>query len=189
MEPVRAERLRGHVPALTVALTVLSLALVFGAVLGYLPTEILPQFEPLLAAVPHLNAGISLGAIAAILYGVRAIRLGDVERHRSAMLTSTVLFASFLLLYLYRVSIEGPTSFGGPAVVETYLYYPMLAIHILLAMVCLPFVYYALLLAGTHPVEQLPQTSHRRVGRVAALLWLVSFTLGICVYVQLHLLF
>jgi putative membrane protein len=65
----------------------------------------------------------------------------------------------------------------------------MLAIHILLAMVCLPFVYGALLLAATHRVPQLRETLHPRVGRVAATLWLVSFSLGICVYLMLHVLF
>jgi len=183
------ERVRKRVPALTGVLTVVSLALVFGAVGGYLPAAALPRIDGLVVAVPHLNALISLSAIGAILVGVRAIRRGNVSRHRVAMLTATGLFALFLLLYLYRVSLEGPTTFTGPAPLKRFLYLPMLAIHILLAMVCLPLVYYALLLAATHSVAELPRTNHPRVGRVAALLWLVSFTLGICVYLLLHVLF
>jgi putative membrane protein len=183
------ETVREHVPAATALLTLVSLALVFGAVLGYVPETLLPHVDTLVTAVPHLNAVISLAAIGTILAGVRAIRRGDVARHRVAMLTSTVLFATFLALYLYRVSLEGPTEFTGPDAIRQFLYLPVLAIHILLAIVCVPLVYYALLLAGTHSVAELPDTPHPRVGRVAATLWLVSFTLGIVVYVMLYLVF
>jgi putative membrane protein len=182
-------QIRAHIPATTALLTVVSLALVFGAVLGYVPDAALPRVEPLVGVVPHANALISAAAITTILTGVRAIRRGNVTRHRRAMLASTALFGLFLVLYLYRVSLEGPTEFTGPDTLRQFLYLPMLAVHILLAMLCLPFVYGALLLAGTHPVAELRETLHPRIGRVAATLWLVSFTLGICVYLLLHVLF
>jgi len=181
------ERLRGHLPAATALLTVLSLALVFGAVLGRLPA--LPRVDALVSVVPHANAVISATAITTILVGVRAIRRGNVARHRAAMLASTALFALFLVLYLYRVSLEGPTEFAGPDAVRRFIYLPMLAVHILLAMVCLPFVYGALLLAGTNRVTELRETPHPRVGQIGATLWLISFSLGICVYLMLHVLF
>ena len=41
---------------------------------------------------------------------------------------------------LYRVVLKGPTDFTGPAVVESYVYLPVLAIHILLAIVAIPLV-------------------------------------------------
>lgn len=183
------ERIQERVPALTGVLTVVSLVLVFGAVLGYVPDGVLPQNEALVDIIPHLNVVISLAAIVSILSGVYTIRQGDVSRHRTMMLASTALFAGFLVLYLYRVSLEGATPFGGPDVVRQFVYLPMLAVHILLAIVCIPFVYYALLLGLTHPVEQLPRTAHPRVGKIAALLWLVSFALGIAVYAMLYVLF
>jgi putative membrane protein len=58
-----------------------------------------------------------------------------------------------------------------------------------LAMVSIPLVYYALLLAGTRPVNEIPATKHAKVGRVAASLWLVSFALGIVVYLLLYVLY
>lgn len=180
---------RDNVPTLTGVLTVVSLALVFGAVLGYLPASALPRLETLVALVPHLNAAVSLLAIVSIVYGVRAIRQGDVASHRAAMLTTTALFATFLVLYLYRVTLEGPSAFAGPPAVERFVYLPTLAIHILLAIAAIPFVYYTLLLAATRPASALPETNHARVGRVAATLWVVSFTLGIVVYLLLHVLF
>jgi putative membrane protein len=180
---------RDRVRELTAVLSVVSLALVFAAVRQAIPTAVLPRFDPLVAVIPHLNAIISLTAIGTILAGVRAIRRRDIETHRRRMLTSAGLFALFLLLYLYRVSLEGPSEFPGPDSVYLYVYLPILAIHILLAIVAVPVVYYVLLLAVTRPVSELPQTAHARVGRVAASLWLISFTLGIVVWLMLHVLF
>ncbi|MXR51382.1 DUF420 domain-containing protein [Halovenus sp. WSH3] len=180
---------REHVPALTGLLTVISLALVFGAVGGMVPEGVLPHVGGLVSVIPHVNAALSLAAIGTISYGVASIRRNNVVEHRRAMLTATALFALFLLLYLYRISLEGTTEFGGPELVYQYLYLPMLAVHILLAMLCIPFVYYALLLAGTHSISELPETNHPKAGKVAAVLWLVSFALGIAVYLQLYVLF
>ncbi|MFB6178760.1 MAG: DUF420 domain-containing protein [Halorientalis sp.] len=178
---------RDRVPELTGLLTAISLALVFGAVLGMIPERHLPQAPHwVLSAIPHVNAVLSLVAILTILVGWRAIRAGNVARHRAAMVTSLILFAAFLVLYLYRVTLEGPTPFPGPATLEQYVYYPVLAIHILLAIVCIPLLYYVLLLAVTRPVSDLGDTLHPRVGRIAASLWLVSFGLGIVVYLLLY---
>lgn len=184
-----AFQLRDRVPALAGVLTLLSLALVFGAVLGHLPGSLLPRFDALIELIPHLNAAISVLAIASILLGVIAIREGDIPRHRRAMLTTTGLFALFLVFYLYRLTLEGQTVFAGPSSVRQFVYLPILGVHILLAIICLPFVYLALLFAWTHPVAELPATPHARVGRLAASLWLVSFALGLCVYLLLYIIY
>jgi putative membrane protein len=179
-----------HVPALSGLLSVVALALVFAAALRAIPAWILPRApDAVLHAIPHVNAVVSLAAIGTILVGVRAIRRGNVARHRRFMLTTTGLFAVFLVAYLYRVALEGPTDFAGPAAVETYLYFPLLGIHILLAIVCVPLVIYALLLALTHSIAELPETRHPTVGKAAAALWLVSFTLGTAVYLLLYVLY
>lgn len=180
---------REHVGGLTAILSAVSLALVFGAVGGYVPERLLPRVDPLVEIIPHLNVILSVLAIGTILRGVRAIRRRDIETHRVSMLASAGLFALFLVLYLYRISLEGPTEFGGPDTIYQYVYLPMLAIHILFAIVAVPVVYYVLLLATTRPVSALTETRHARIGRVAATLWLVSFALGICIWLMLHVLF
>jgi len=183
-------RARDHVPALTALASAAALALVFGAVTGALPASALPPaHDAALAAIPHVNAAISLAAIAAIATGWRAIRRGNVSRHRAAMGTAFLLFAGFLGLYLYRVSIRGPTPFPGPEAVYAYLYLPTLAVHVLLAVVCVPLLFYVLLLALTRPPSEIPDTRHRTVGRIAASLWLVSFALGIVVYLLLYVVY
>ena len=184
---VRTQTLvREHVVAVTAVLSVVSLALVFGAAGQQIPTSMLPEFQQLLAVIPHVNAALSLGAITTIVLGWQAIRRGDVARHRLLMLTSFALFAGFLVLYLYRVALVGPEAFPGSEVIRTFVYLPLLAIHISLAVVCVPLVYYALLLAATRSPRELSSTPHSRVGRIAATLWLISFLLGLFVYLLLY---
>lgn len=183
-------QVRERIPLLTAILTLVSLALVVGAVRGYVPSDVLPRAPGfVIEAIPPVNAAISAVAIVAILAGVRAIRNQNVECHRRLMLSAFGLFVAFLVLYLYRVSLVGPTHFAGPAWVGTYLYLPILVVHMGLAIVCLPLLYYVLLLAYSYPVSELPETDHPRVGRVAAVLWLISFTLGIVVYLLLYVVY
>jgi len=181
---------RRHVPELSAVLSVVSLALVFAAAGQAIPAWLLPRApEAVIDAIPHFNAVVSVSAVGTILVGVRAIRRGDVERHRQAMLTTTGLFAAFLAAYLYRVALVGTTAFPGPAAVEQFIYYPVLAIHILLAVVAVPLVIYTLLLAATHSVAELPETRHPQVGKAAASFWLISFVLGTVVYLMLYVVF
>ncbi|NIC00368.1 DUF420 domain-containing protein [Halobacterium sp. R2-5] len=181
---------RRHVGSLTAVLSVASLALVIAAVRGFVPASAVPHApEAFLELLPTLNAALSAAAIVTITVGWRAIRDGNVDRHRAAMLASTLLFALFLAFYLYRIVVEGTTEFAGPEAVYTYVYLPVLVIHMGLAMLAIPLVYYALLLAGTRDVREIPRTNHATVGRVAASLWLVSFALGIVVYLLLYVLY
>jgi putative membrane protein len=180
---------RENVPILTAVLSVVSLAVVFGAALQAIPTEPLPAPEGLLTAIPHVNAVISLTALGTITAGVRAIRNGEVSKHRTLMVASFGLFVLFLALYLYRVAVLGPTEFPGPETIHTYVYLPILIVHIALAIVCVPFVFYALLLAGTRPVSDIYETNHRIAGKIAASLWLISFAMGIVVYSLLYLIY
>ncbi len=179
---------RGRVTPVATVLSVVSLAVVFAAAGGRVPPSAVPAApEWVLAAIPHVNVVISAAAIVTILIGWRAIRRGQIGRHRLAMVAAFGLFALFLVLYLYRlVATGGPQPFPGPEAVYRFVYLPVLAIHIGLAVLAVPLVYYVLLLGIATPLEELPRTAHARLGRLAASLWLVSFALGIVVYLLLH---
>jgi len=141
---------RGRESELTALLTVVSLALVFGAALGTIPASVLPRApDGVVSLIPHVNAALSALAIGGIAVGIRAIKRGEVGRHRRAMVTTFGLFVAFLVLYLYRIVLEGPSDFAGPAVVERFVYLPLLGIHILLAIAAVPAVYYTLLVAAS----------------------------------------
>ncbi|MFA9416544.1 DUF420 domain-containing protein [Natrinema sp. HArc-T2] len=187
MEYVPRERVR----LLTGVLSVVSLAVVFAAAGGRIPSSSVPAApEWVIETIPLVNALLSAAAIGTITVGWRAIRRGKIERHRVAMMASFGLFVGFLVLYLYRLTVTGgPEPFPGPETVYQFVYLPLLAIHILLAIVCIPLLYYVLMLAFSRPVAELPRTSHARVGRIAATLWLISFALGIVVFVILHVVY
>ena len=87
------------------------------------------------------------------------------------------------------MTLLGPTEFPGPSAVYRRLYLPALAIHVTLAVVCIPLLYYVLLVGLTHPVAAVRRTRHRTVGRVAAPLWIVSFALGLVVYLLLYVVY
>lgn len=180
---------RSNVGVVSAVLSVVALGVVFGGVFRVIPAGPLPHNAAILPLIPHVNAIISILAIGTILLGVRNIRNGAVRRHRGFMILSTALFGSFLVLYLYKIIIEGPTVFTGPAVLKQFVYLPLLAVHVILAVVAVPLVIYVLLLAGTHSVAELPRTPHPRFGRLAASFWLVSFGLGILVYLLLYVVF
>jgi len=177
---------RRNLREVTVALSVVSLALVFAAARQAIPGAVLPAAPAwLLDAIPHVNAVISVLAMAGIVRGVRAARAGRYRTHRRYMLATFGLFVAFLALYLWKVALNGPTTFPGTGAVEL-AYLALLAVHVVLAVVCIPLLYHVLLLAWTHSIGQLPETTHARVARVAAPLWFVSFFLGTVVYVLLY---
>ena len=181
------QQARHHVPQLTGALTAVSFAIVLTVIAGAVPSTLFPRAPPeVMAATPHALAGVSAVAIGTIIAGLRAIRAGNVERHRTLMAVSFCLFGLFLTVDFYRLAVVGPTTFAGPAVVETYLYLPLLVGHAVVALLTFPAVYYALLVGVTNPVAALPATRHARVGRVAAALWLLTFGSGLVIYAMLH---
>ena len=169
---------------ITGVLTVVSLGIIFAVVGGAVPPSWLPETDAVEALV-HVNAILSVLALLAIGAGIRAVRRGAIDVHRRYMSAAFGLFVAFLTSYLYRLTVVGTTSFGGPAVLEP-VYYLVLAVHVGLAIVCLPLVYYVLLLAYGYDRAALPETPHPRVGRIAATLWAVSFALGLVVYAALY---
>ncbi|MFB6201155.1 MAG: DUF420 domain-containing protein [Halorhabdus sp.] len=180
---------RTHVSAVTVGVTAVSLALIGSVVGGVVPNAVLPRApDALLDVLPHVNALLSALALVAIGTGVAAIRRGNVNAHRRRMSGAFALFVVFLASYLYRISLEGPTTFAGPAAIEP-VYYLLLAVHVGLAIVSLPLLYYVLLLAYSYDTQELSATAHPQIGRIAAPLWAVSFALGIVVYLALYVVF
>jgi putative membrane protein len=182
---VRTRRAR----ELALVLSALALGAIFAAVGGLVPGGTLPEYTSLVSIIPHLNAGLSVIALVTIGLGYRFIRNGDIRRHRAAMVTAFAVFAAFLVLYLYKVAVAGTTQFPGPDAIYSTVYLPVLAIHILLAIICVPLLFYVLSLARLHPVSDIPATDHPRVGRVAVVLWAVSFALGLVVYALLYLVY
>ncbi len=163
---------------------------VYGVLGVVLSTRAAPGLSPRLAAgvgaLPTVIAVINAGTLLALVLGWRAIRARRIRAHRRWMLAAAAGISVFLLLYVTRVALGGTKAFPGPAGVRTYLYLPVLAVHIFLSILSVPLVIYNLLVGLTLPVEEVARTPHPRVGRGAVLLWSVSLSLGLLVYLMLN---
>jgi len=55
-----------------------------------------------------------------------------------------------------------------------------------LSIACIQPVLYVASIGLTHRIEDIPQTNHKTVGRIAVPMWILSLTLGLVVYVLLY---
>jgi uncharacterized membrane protein YozB (DUF420 family) len=134
-------------------------------------------------ALPTLNAGLNAtsGLLAAAAY--RAIRRGQITRHRRLMLSALGASVLFLVSYLYYHAQVGTTRFavdGWPRTVYTVI----LVSHTVLAAIIVPLVVVTLrrALAGRF-------ARHLRIARITLPLWLYVSVTGVVVYLMLYRLF
>jgi putative membrane protein len=185
MSTVRArQRAKERPLAVTALLSLLGYALVIGAFASAVP--IFPDIgRETVDLLSHAIAVVNTLATVSLALGWYWIRQGAVRKHRTAMLSAFTLILLFLLLYLPKVGGGGEKHFVGPELV--YLaYLVMLAVHIVLSVVAVPIVLYAVVLGLTHAPDELRNTPHARVGRIAAGTWILSLTLGVVTYLLLN---
>lgn len=179
------ERIRGRWRlGITIGLSVVGYAVVASVFAGAVPFPALARDTT--EQLSHAIAAINLTAFGVIVLGYRSVRRGEITRHRRLMTTAVALILLFLTVYLVKVGGGGTKIFEGPAFVKTYLYLPMLAIHLLLSVLSVPLVLDAVVLGLTVPVDELPSTRHPRVGRIAVGAWSLSLVLGVVTYVLLN---
>lgn len=173
-----------HNLAATVLLSALGYAVVIATFAGALPYPDVGLDTVNLMA--HAIAAVNTATLLCILAGWRWIRRGEVRKHRAAMVSAFSLIILFLLIYLFKVGGGGTKEFVGPTLVRNYLYLPMLAVHLVLSIVSVPVVIYAVVLGLTHTPEELRETPHARIGRIAAGAWSLSLFLGVIAYILLN---
>ncbi|MDY6764464.1 MAG: DUF420 domain-containing protein [Halobacteria archaeon] len=171
----------------TILLSVVGYALVIGSFAGYIPfPSISKAWVDLLS---HVIAVINTLALLSLLSGYYFIKKRRIKWHKRAMVTSFTLILIFLVVYLIKVGGGGTKLFQGPEFVKTYVYLPMLAVHLVLSVVSVPVVLYAVVLGLTHTPAELPRTSHPKVGKIAVYAWVVSLTLGLLTYFMLNIVY
>lgn len=176
--------LRARPRAVTAVLSVVGYVLVGGALYGFIP--LFPELsDSTVNLFSHIIAIINTLALTSLLAGVYFIKTDQVAKHRAAMLTAFSLILLFLVFYLWKTGGGFEKSIVAPDAV-TVVYLIMLAIHIILSVVSVPVVLYAAILGLTHTPSELRETSHARVGRIAAIAWSVSLFLGIVTYILLN---
>jgi putative membrane protein len=128
--------------------------------------------------LPHVLAVINTATVIVLLTSYWFIMHGDRERHRKGMLTAAVLGVAFLAIYLTYHFSAGLAKFGGHGTIRP-IYFTLLAVHILMALV-VAFLVPVTLIRGLGGSI----AAHRRVASWALPVWLFVSVSGVIVYVM-----
>jgi putative membrane protein len=133
------------------------------------------------AFLPALNAALNGLSATALLIGYTFIRAKRIQAHRAAMITAFGFSTLFLVSYILHHYLHGDVFYPHHAALRS-VYLPLLASHILLAIVALPLILVTFFFSLTGRVPQ-----HRKVARWTFPLWLYVSITGVITYAMLRL--
>ena len=144
--------------------------------------------------LPKLHAGINSLTVLTLIAALIAIKRGNVVVHRSFMLASLFLGLLFLISYiLYHSSVEsvkfGDANYDGlvseaeleEVGISRLFYLIILASHILLSILVVPFVLFAFYYALTDQIVR-----HRKMVKYTFPVWLYVSITGVAVYFMIR---
>ncbi|MGB6691476.1 MAG: DUF420 domain-containing protein [Terracidiphilus sp.] len=131
--------------------------------------------------LPALNAVLNGLSATALLIGFTFIRRRKIAAHRASMITAFVFSTLFLVSYIAHHALHGDVRYPVHAAYRS-IYLPLLASHIILAVVALPMVLVTFFFSLT---GRFPQ--HRKIARITFPLWLYVSITGVVTYVMLRL--
>jgi putative membrane protein len=134
-----------------------------------------------LAFLPALNALLNGLSAVALLIGYTFIRARRVPAHRAAMMTAFGFSTLFLVSYILHHALHGDVRYPAHAALRS-VYLPLLASHILLAVVALPLILVTFFFSLTGRIPQ-----HRKVARWTFPLWLYVSITGVVTWAMLRL--
>ncbi len=117
----------------------------------------------------------------ALLIGFTFIRARRIAAHRAAMITAFGFSTLFLVSYIMHHALHGDVRYPVHAALRA-VYLPLLASHIMLAIVALPLVLVTFFFSLTGRIPQ-----HRKIARWTFPLWLYVSVTGVITYVMLRL--
>ena len=130
--------------------------------------------------LPAVNASLNFVSTIFIATGWYFIRRGAWRRHVACMITALFSSTLFLVGYVvYHIQV-GEKSSGYTGWIAA-IYFPILASHILLAVITLPLVILTLI-----PVFRRRWDRHRRIARWTMPIWLYVSVTGVLVYLMLY---
>jgi putative membrane protein len=119
-----------------------------------------------------INSMVSVLLVAAFV----AVKNNRYVVHKRLMLTALILSVFFLLFYIAHHLFAGETKFGGTGTIRL-IYFIVLATHIILAGMILPFILFTAYRALTGEYEK-----HKKLARYTWPLWLYVAVTGPIVY-------
>ena len=132
---------------------------------------------------PHIfakiNAVINSAVTVLLIAGLILVKQKKLEAHRAVMLSCIGLSTLFLLTYIAHHMLAPETKFGGDGPIR-YFYLTMLATHIILAAVILPFI----LLTSYRSLSG-DYAKHKKIARYTYPIWLYVSITGVLVYLMI----
>lgn len=125
------------------------------------------------------NALINSAVAILLLAGLFAAKQKKHQLHKKIMLTAISLSVLFLLSYIGHHLLAGETKFGGTGNLRM-IYYFILATHIPLAAIILPFILFTAYRALTGEYEK-----HKKLVRITWPVWFYVAVTGVAVYLMI----
>lgn len=133
------------------------------------------------AFLPALNALLNGLSATALLIGYIFIRARRISAHRACMMMAFGFSTLFLVSYILHHALHGDVRYPLHAAYRS-IYLPLLASHIILAVVALPMVLATFFFSLSGRIPQ-----HRKIARWTFPLWLYVSVTGVITYVMLRL--
>lgn len=133
------------------------------------------------AFLPALNATLNGLSAIALLIGFTFIKSRKIKAHRASMITAFGFSTLFLVSYILHHALHGDVRYPANGALRS-VYLPLLASHIILAIVALPMILVTFFFSLSGRIPQ-----HRRVARWTFPLWLYVSVTGVVTYVMLRL--
>lgn len=133
--------------------------------------EILPN-------IPHILAVLNTLSATLVTIGYINIRKHNQAVHKTCMVSALVVSTIFMIFYLYYHAKVGYIPFAGQGDIR-YLYFTLLASHVILAAIIFPMVLITVGLAirGKFKI-------HKRIARWTLPMWLYVSVSGVMIYVM-----
>src|SRR5580658_4482137 len=133
------------------------------------------------AFLPALNAVLNGLSATALVIGYVFIRAHKIKAHRASMITAFCFSTLFLVSYIAHHALHGDVRYPLHAALRS-VYLPLLASHIVLAVVALPMVLITFFFSLSGRIPQ-----HRKIARWTFPIWLYVSVTGVATYVMLRL--
>jgi putative membrane protein len=133
------------------------------------------------AFLPALNAILNGLSATALLIGYTLISARRIKPHRASMIIAFIFSTLFLISYITHHALHGDVRYPLHAALRS-VYLPLLASHIILAIVALPLVLVTFFFSLTGRIPQ-----HRKIARWTFPLWLYVSVTGVITYIMLRL--
>ena len=129
--------------------------------------------------LPALNCLFNATTTILLIFGFKAIKAGNKEKHIKLMLSATATSGLFLISYIIYHHFQGDTKFLAQGAVRP-IYFFILISHIVLSIPLVPMVFTTLY----HAFKENHQ-KHKWIARKTFPLWLYVSVTGVLIYIFL----